>query len=114
MAVEVDIWTFRTPVVDVDLTGFTVEAVDGEIGKIDEASYETGSANIVVDTGPWIFGKKVMLPGWTIESVDQDEGKVRVDRTKDEISAAPEFDPSGYADQEFRLRLANYYADFYG
>jgi hypothetical protein len=55
-----------------------------------------------------------MLPGWAIESVDHEGRKVRVDRTKDEISGAPEFDPSGYADQEYRLRLADYYADFYG
>jgi hypothetical protein len=114
MAVEVDIWTFRAPVADVDLTGYGVEAVDGEIGKIDEASYEGGSSFIVVDTGPWIFGKKVMLPAWAIESVDHDAQKVRVDRTKDEIAEAPEFDPSGYAEQEYRLRLSDYYADFYG
>jgi hypothetical protein len=113
MAVEVDIWTLRAPLADVDLTGFTVEAADGEIGKVDEATYEKGDACIVVDTGPWIFGKKVMLPARVIESVDAEECKVQVDRTKDEISAAPEFDPSGYADQEYRLRLASYYADFY-
>jgi hypothetical protein len=114
MAVELDVWAFRAPVADVDLTGYAVEAVDGEIGKVDEASYERGGACIVVDTGPWIFGKKVMLPAWAIEGIDHDEEKVRVDRSKDEISGAPEFDPSGYADQEYRLRLANYYADFYG
>ena len=113
MAVEVDIWTFRTPVDDVDLTGFSVEATDGEIGKIDKASYERGGSCVVVDTGPWILGKKVMLPAWAIERVDQDERKVYVDRAKDEISNAPEFDPSGYADQEYRLRLAGYYSGFY-
>jgi hypothetical protein len=113
MTVEVDIWTFRTPIADVDLTGFAVEAADGEIGKVDEATYEEGGAFIVVDTGPWIFGKKVMLPAWSVDSVDSAEEKVRVDRTKDEISAAPEYDPSGYADQEYRIKLASYYADFY-
>jgi hypothetical protein len=114
MAVEVDVWTFRAPVADIDLTGFEVEAEDGKIGKVDEATYEKGGSCIVVDTGPWIFGKKVMIPAWAIESVDPEEQVVRVDRVKDEISAAPEFDPSGYADQEYRLRLASYYADFYG
>jgi hypothetical protein len=113
MAVEVDVWTFRSPVEDIDLTGFEVEAEDGEIGKVDKASYERGGSCIVVDTGPWIFGKMVMLPARAIESIDPEEQTIRVDRTKDEISNAPEFDPSGYADQEYRLRLASYYADFY-
>jgi hypothetical protein len=45
-----------------DLVGFDVEATDGNIGKIDEATYDVGGSYVVVDTGPWIFGKKVMLP----------------------------------------------------
>ena len=45
-----------------DLSGYHVEALDGSIGKIDEATYEVGKSFIIVDTGPWIFGRKVMLP----------------------------------------------------
>lgn len=45
-----------------DTVGYGVEALDGNIGKIDEASDETGASYVVVDTGPWIFGKKVVLP----------------------------------------------------
>ncbi len=39
---------------NLDLTGFSVEATDGGIGKVDEATYETSRSYIVVDTGPWI------------------------------------------------------------
>ena len=67
-----------------DLVGYNVEAVDGGIGKIDEATYEAGSS-VVVDTGPWIFGKKVMLPASVVTRVDVDEETVFVSRTKDEI-----------------------------
>ena len=112
MAVE--IWTYRIDEVeDVDLEGFAVEATDGEVGTITEASYELGSSWLVVDTGPWIIGKKVLLPAGTIEQIDREARKVFVDRTRDEIEAAPEHDPSGYADQEYRLALAEYYATFY-
>jgi hypothetical protein len=45
-----------------DLTGFDVEAADGSIGKVDEATQEVGESYLVVDTGVWIFGKKVLLP----------------------------------------------------
>src|SRR4051812_50081979 len=49
-----------------DLSGFHVEALDGSIGKIDESTYEVGKSFVIVDTGPWIFGRKVMLPpGWS-------------------------------------------------
>jgi hypothetical protein len=32
--------------------GFTVEAIDGDIGKVDEATYDVGGSYIVVDTVP--------------------------------------------------------------
>ena len=35
-----------------DIQGFKVKATDGDIGKIDEATYDVGSAYVVVDTGP--------------------------------------------------------------
>ncbi len=76
---------------NLDLTGFSVEATDGGIGKVDEATYETSRSYIVVDTGPWIFGKKVLLPAGVVQRVDLDSETVFVNRTKDEIKNAPEF-----------------------
>jgi hypothetical protein len=112
---QVEMWTYRETdaVEDVDLTGFEVEATDGPVGKIEEATYELGSSWLVVDTGPWIFGKKVLLPAGTVDSIDPEERKVYVDRAREEIKNAPEHDPSGYAEQEYRLALADYYSRFY-
>ena len=81
-----------------DLTGFSVEAVDGSIGKVDRSTLDVGSSYVVVDTGPWIFGRKVMLPAGTIDRVDWNEEKVYVDRTKDQIKDSPELDETGMSD----------------
>jgi hypothetical protein len=109
----VELWTFSvspaTDLTNVDLTGFKVEARDGGIGKIDEATYETGSSFIVVDTGPWIFGKKVMLPAGVIRDIDLDTETVFVDLTKDEIKNAPELDEQRYRDESYRHELSGYY-----
>ena len=110
---QVELWTYRQPFTAADLIGFKVEAVDGSIGKVDEATYDAGSAYTVVDTGPWIFGKKVMLPAGTIQTIDWDEKKVSVDRTKDEIKNAPEFDPDMYQETVYRDKLGGYYESFY-
>ena len=109
----VEIWTYSAaePIEDLDLTGFTVEATDGEVGQVTEASNELGASWLVVDTGPWILGKKVLLPAGVITEVDPAERKIHVDRTRDEIKAAPEHDPSGYRDQEYRLAIADHYAN---
>jgi hypothetical protein len=107
---EVYLWR-ETDWSTVDLTGFKVEATDGDIGKVDEATTEQSGGFIVVDTGPWIFGKKVMLPAGVIQSVDHDEGKIFVNLTKDEIKSAPEFDESRYRDETYRGELGSYYGE---
>jgi hypothetical protein len=103
-----ELWTFAVEA-PVDLTGFKVEARDGGIGKVDEATNEAGGSFVVVDTGPWIFGKKVMLPAGTIRSIDLDTETIFVDRSKDEIKNAPEFDEKRYREQDYRSELGDYY-----
>ena len=108
--VSTDMWTYReTTWSGTNLQGFEVEARDGGIGKVDEATNEVGGSYLVVDTGPWIFGKKVLLPAGVIETVDLDEQKVYVNRTKDEIKASPEFDEASYRDTAYRDRVGSYY-----
>jgi hypothetical protein len=108
---SVDVWTFREDlgIGMGDLSGYSVEATDGGIGKIDEATYEVGGSYLVVDTGPWIFGKKVLLPAGVVERVDPDTETVFVSRTKDEIKNAPEFDEDAYRDEPYRSRVGDYY-----
>ncbi len=100
-----------------DLTGLDVEATDGSIGHIDEATNEVGGSYVVVDTGKWIFGKKVMLPAGVITRVDTKEGKVYVGCTKDEIKDSPELDEENFTDSAYRDTYRNglggYYEGFY-
>ena len=109
--VTTDIWTFSEPSLDArNLTGFSVEATDGGIGKVDEATNDVGRSHLIVDTGPWIFGKKVLLPGGVVDRVDFDTETVFVSRTKDEIKNAPEFDSDELRDDEaYRGRVGSYY-----
>jgi hypothetical protein len=92
-----------------DLTGYSVEATDGGIGKVDEATYEASRSYVVVDTGPWIFGKKVLLPAGVVQRIDMDSETLFVNLTKDEIKNAPEFDETTYRDEEYRTRIGTYY-----
>jgi hypothetical protein len=97
---------------DVDLTGYSIAAVDGDIGHVGEATYELGSSYLVVVTGAWIFGRKVLLPAGVVERIDTVEQKVYLDRTKDQIKAAPEYDQT-VDDAQYRDRLGGYYAETY-
>jgi hypothetical protein len=112
--VTYDVWMYRDPTLATSLNkeriiSYEVEAIDGSIGKIDDASLEADTGHIVVDTGPWIFGKKVMLPAGVIKTADHANEKVFVNRTKDEIKNAPEFDDSMRNDETYRTELGTYY-----
>jgi hypothetical protein len=91
-----------------DLTWCSIEALDGGIGKVDNANNETGASWLIVDTGPWIFGKTVMLPAGVVDRINSDTQVVHVNRTKDEIKDAPEL-VELYQDQTYRDSLGGYY-----
>ena len=92
-----------------DIAGYDVEALDGSIGTVDEATSDVGSSYVVVNTRTWILGKKVMLPAGVVHEVDEDEEKVYVSRMKDEIKNAPELDEERLRDESYRDRLSAYY-----
>jgi hypothetical protein len=112
-----DLWTWRevvvivtpvggsargptNPIQDTDVAGFEVEATDGRIGKVDEATYDTGGSYLVVDTGFWIFGKKRMIPAGLVERVDPEERKVYLRASKDDIKKAPDYDDKRRSDEQ--------------
>ena len=110
-----EVWGYRDTTLGSELSaanvvGYSVEAIDGSIGKVDEATFDTTAGYIVVDTGPWIFGKKVLLPGGVISNADHNEERVFVNRTKDQIKNAPEFEESLTRDETYRGQLGSYYS----
>ena len=67
---------------------------------------------VVVDTGPWIFGKKVLLPAGVVDRIDYDNDNVYVGLTKDQIKNSPEFDESTYRDDTYRASVGDYYDQY--
>ena len=108
-----NLWNYRNTswTQDADLVGYSVEATDGSIGKIDDATNETAASYVVVDTGPWIFGKKRLIPAGAITDVDHDDKTVSVTMTKDEIKSAPDYEASTWGDDS-RAQHAEYYGRY--
>ena len=105
------VWTYRPDVTSGSkIVDYTVEAIDGRIGKIDKASDDADAAHMVVDTGFWIFGQKRLIPAGVITSVDDVERRVSVNMTKDQIKAAPDWDEQ--ANGDWKARYDAYYGPF--
>jgi hypothetical protein len=114
---QFDPWNFRAdsglPSAQ-DIIGYHVEATDGRCGKVEEVHGAANSSFLVVDTGPWIFGHKAMLPAGVVTHVDHVDRNVYVDRTKDEIKNSPEVEAGMYTDATHREKVESYYATYYG
>jgi hypothetical protein len=95
-----------------DLFGYTVVAVDGDIGHV-EATYDSRPAYLEVDVRSF-FGRAVMLPAGLVERIDSTEKKVYVDRTRDQIKDAPRYDDQALADHvNYWESLGTYYSGTY-
>jgi hypothetical protein len=94
------------------VVGYDVEAVDGSIGKVDQATAETGRAHIVIDTGHWIFGKKRLIPAGLVTAVDHETRTLRLSLSKDQIRAAPDYEAE--LDDESRQRHSEHYDPYAG
>lgn len=79
------------------VTGYHIHATDGEIGHVEDFIVNEKKWTfhyLVVDTGNWMSGRKVLLsPKW-ITSVNWADAAVYLDRSRESIENSPEFDPT--------------------
>jgi hypothetical protein len=86
------IWGFRDVALGgLDLIGFDVEATDGPVGKVDDATNDVRGSRLVVDTRSRVFGRKVLVPAEAVARVDAGNGVIFLDRARDEIKGAPTY-----------------------
>ena len=103
------VWTYKPGVeAGSNVIGYSVETLDGRIGKIDAASDEADAAHLVVDTGFWIFGTKRLIPASAVTSVDEMARCVHVNLNKQQVRDAPEWEAHSNAGWKDR------YNDYYG
>ncbi|MEW2636124.1 PRC-barrel domain containing protein [Streptomyces sp. NPDC048389] len=94
------------------LVGYSVEASDGSIGKVDKHTEEVGRSYLVVDTGPWILGRRVLLPAGLVSEIDTEAEVVRVGCTKAEVKDSPPFESGRHEDDADYIRqIESHYAN---
>lgn len=95
-----------------EITGYAIHALDGSIGKLhdlvaDESSWRC--RYLVVDTGEWLPGRRVLVsPSW-ISEVSWKQRTVRIDLPKKSIESSPEFDPNRPVNRAYEERLYDFY-----
>ncbi len=110
----VDVWTFgyaaRQGGFAPNVVGYRVEAVDGHVGEVDEATFDDGSSYLIVDAGFWIFGKRRMVPGGCVDRVDEATRTIYLSCSKEAVQSAPDYEPALHNDQAHREAVTDAFA----
>jgi len=95
-----------------DVTGRTIQAQDGEIGDVEDfvIDDETWAIRyLIVDTGNWWPGKKVLVSTQWIEKISWEESKVFIDLTREAIKNGPEFTQEALMTRDYETKLYRHY-----
>jgi hypothetical protein len=85
------------------VTGYQIHATNGEIGHVEDFMVDDENWAIrylVVDTGNWLPGKKVIISPTWIKSVNWADASVYVDRMRESVKNSPDADPAKTVDRD--------------
>jgi hypothetical protein len=95
-----------------DVEGYHIQALDGEIGHIDEFFSDDENWAIrylMVDTSNWIGGRTVLVsPNWA-RRIDWAQRRVHVDMSREQIKSSPEYQQGMAIDRAYEDRLHSHY-----
>lgn len=100
-----------------EMMGYNIAATDGEIGHVEDFYFditEIGDTEwavryMVVDTGFWIFGRKVLIAPDVLGTPEWESGTMPVELTKEHIENSPELDMERPITREYERNLRGYY-----
>jgi hypothetical protein len=94
-----------------EVTGYHIQATDGEIGHVDDFVIDESSWAIRylrIDTSNWIGGKAVLIPQRALDNVDWRRQVINVRLTREQVRNSPELEPHGFT-TEYEQRLDTHY-----
>ncbi len=95
-----------------DMFGFHIQATDGSIGHVDDMMFDDDwqVRYFVVDTGPWLFGRQVLIAAAQVEEPDWVGRALPVELTKEQVRESPDLDLSRPLTREYETALHQYYS----
>lgn len=95
-----------------DLQGYAIGAADGDIGDVRDFLFDDRSwtvRHIVVDTGRWLPGRRVLISPLAIRRIDPVGLRLVTDLTRDKVEHSPDVDADRPVSRQMEARLAEYY-----
>ena len=95
-----------------DVSGHDIQAIDGEIGHVKDFIIDDETWTIrylIIDTGSWWPGKKVLVSPQWIERVSGSESKVFVNLLRETIKQSPEYTDESLLNRDYEIGLHKHY-----
>jgi hypothetical protein len=95
-----------------ELRRYDIAARDGSVGAVHDLFFDDHSWQvryIVVDTGTWLVGRRVLVSPHAVEPVDGADQKLTVGLTKQEIRESPGVDAAAPVSRQNEIALADHF-----
>ena len=94
------------------LRGFTIRSTDGDIGTVQEGYFDDVSYTVryvVVDTGGWLSGRKVLLSPIAVRAIDWAQKRLTAALTKAQVAKSPHIDTEKPVSRQHETAYYGYY-----
>lgn len=94
------------------MIGFSIMAVDGELGKVKDFYFDDESWTIrymVVQTGRWLLGRKVLISFASLKKINCDLADFQVDLTCEQVRNSPDVDTAKPVCRQHEEELHKHY-----
>lgn len=95
-----------------ELFGYSILAQDGEIGSVHDVLFDDRSRAIryiVVSTGVWLFGRKVLVAPAAVRPPHREEKQLPIDLTKEQIKDSPDISVDLPLSRDQEVEYHDYY-----
>lgn len=95
-----------------DLRGYRLAAIDGEIGTTKDVYFDDAEWRVrylVVDTGAWLPGRRVLISPASLSQPDGEEKLIPVALTRDQIERCPDVGSDIPVSRQKEAELASHY-----
>jgi uncharacterized protein YrrD len=94
------------------MIGFTIRAVDGDLGKVHEFYFDDATWTIrymVAETGNWLSGRKVLISSVALGKPDWESHTFSVNLTCVQVRNSPDIDTERPVYRQHEVKLHEYY-----
>jgi hypothetical protein len=95
-----------------DLKNLAIHASDGDIGLTKDFYFDDKQwviRYLVVETGSWLFSKKILLSPISIKELSKEEQTLTVTISRDQVKSCPDIDSEKPVSRQYEVEYMRYY-----